>query len=275
MRAHLFCATLVATSLAIGCAPGPAAPSETASSSSLAIVNGTPAGSSFGNVGALLFDFDGNGTLNGNDLLCSGSLVAPTRFLTAGHCLSFLPVGSAVHVSFAPDLNAPGIVTIAATGYAIDPAFGRANDPVDLGIVTLAAPVAGITPVALPTAGLLDNLAARGGLRGQDFVNVGYGADATRTGPPALAYRGLREVSTSPFSTLDRLYLGLLMTEAATKKGGDCYGDSGSPKFIAGDTSTIVAVVSWGDTPCRALSKNYRLDTPSARRFLSGFVTLP
>jgi hypothetical protein len=82
-------------------------------------------------------------------------------------------------------------------------------------------------------------------------------------------------VSTSPFKSLDRLYLGLLMTESATHKGGDCYGDSGSPKFIAGNTSMIVAVVNWGDIPCRALSKNYRLDTTSARTFLSRYVAVP
>jgi hypothetical protein len=62
------------------------------------------------------------------------------------------------------------------------------------------------------------------------------------------------------------------MNTSATGEGGDCYGDSGGPKFLAGNTSMIVGPCSWGDTPCRSLSKNYRLDTASARTFLSRFV---
>lgn len=277
MSRRLSYAVVLALAFAAACANQPTAPGGLSASGSLAITNGSPTGAgSYQNVGALLYDFDGNGVWNGDDLLCSGSLIGPTVFLTAGHCLSFLPAGSALRVSFAPDLNAPGITTIVATGFAIDPRYGGGADPVDLGVVTLpSGSTAGITPLGLPTAGLLDSLAARGGLRGQDFVNVGYGADATRKGPPALTYGGERLFSLSPFMSLEPLWLGLHMTTAATHKGGDCYGDSGSPKFISGDSSMIVATVSWGDIPCRTLSKNYRLDTASARSFLGQYVSLP
>jgi hypothetical protein len=261
----------------MSCSKHPTSPGGVATASSTAIINGTPTGSAnFRNVGALLMDFDANGVINASDLLCSGSLISQTVFLTAGHCLSFLPPGATLYVTFAADLTAPGFSTITATGFAIDPLYGRGSDPVDLGVVTLpAGSTAGITPLGLPPAGLLDSLSAQGGLRGQDFINVGYGADASRTGPPAFPSTGRREMSISSFKSLDKLYLGLLMAQAATGNGGDCYGDSGSPKFIAGNTSMIVAVVNWGDAPCRALSKNYRLDITSARTFLGRYVAVP
>lgn len=254
------------------CGQGTGVDSPVAPGSPAAIVNGAPTGAAFGNVGALLFDFGNSGTLDGDDQFCSGTLIAPTVLLTAGHCLTGWPAGTTLHVSFAPDLYAPGLPTIAAAGFLVAPGYGQPSDPHDLGVVFLpAGSTAGITPATLPPAGYLDDRAARGGLRGQDFINVGYGNGATRTGPPAFPYDGKRRMSTSPFQSLDQLYLGLHMTTAATGTGGDCYGDSGGPKFIAGNLSMIVAIVSWGDSPCRALSKNYRLDTASARSFLGAF----
>jgi hypothetical protein len=70
-------------------------------------------------------------------------------------------------------------------------------------------------------------------------------------------------------------WLGLLMTQNATKLGGDCYGDSGGPKFLASNPGVVVATVTSGDTPCRATSWDYRLDTPAARAFLGQYVSLP
>jgi hypothetical protein len=65
------------------------------------------------------------------------------------------------------------------------------------------------------------------------------------------------------------------MNEDATGEGGDCFGDSGSPKFRDGNRNMIVATVTRGDVICRATSWDYRLDTPSARNFLQDHVTLP
>jgi hypothetical protein len=269
---------VVALALTLACSRNPASPGGLAIGGSTAITNGTPTGAgSFQNVGALLFDFDENHVIDGNDELCTGSLIAPTVFLTAGHCLSFLPAGSTLYVSFAPDLYAAGITVITATGFAIDSGYGHDNaDPVDLGIVTLpSGSTGGITPLSLPPAGLLDTLSAQNGLKDQNFINVGYGTGAARTGIPSFPYDGVRRMSIAPFKSLEPNWLTLLMNISATGQGGDCYGDSGGPKFIAGNTSMIVAIVSQGDIPCRALSKNYRLDTPSARAVLGRYVPLP
>jgi secreted trypsin-like serine protease len=81
------------------------------------IVNGTPTGNAYPSVGALLVDYDANGTIDGDDLFCTGSLVAPNVFLTAGHCIvtPYTPPGTQFYVAFAPDLYAKGLKVIAAT----------------------------------------------------------------------------------------------------------------------------------------------------------------
>lgn len=241
------------------------------------IINGEPTGSgSFGSVGALLFDFDGNG-ITGDDALCSGSLIADTVFLTAAHCVSFLPAGAQLYVSFNPDLFQKPLRAIAAKAFFFDPGFGHdEGDLHDVAVVILpAGKTRGIAPLRLPRAGLLDDRAARNGLKDQIFLNVGYGVDATLRGMPGFTFDGVRKVSRSPFQALEPFWLWLNMNSNATDLGGDCFGDSGSPKFFLEDSTLIVATVTSGDAVCRATSKDYRLDTSTPRAFLGPFVTLP
>jgi hypothetical protein len=242
------------------------------------IVNGTPTGSAYGSVGALLFDFDDDG-ITGGDLLCTGSLISPTVYLTAAHCIitPWTSPSSQFYVTFASDVFANNVKFIAATGVAVDPAYGHdfANLH-DLAVVFLpSGSTKGLTPLNLPRAGILDALSAKGELSKALFVNVGYGTDATPTGPPGFSFDGVRKASKSEFMGLQPTWLGLLMNTAATGEGGDCYGDSGGPKFLDGDATTIYATVTTGDVPCRATSWDWRLDTPEARGFLGKYVKLP
>lgn len=242
------------------------------------IVNGTPTGDAYGNVGALLFDYDNNG-ISGDDEWCTGSLISPTIFLTAAHCVvtQYTPAGSQFYVSFASDLYSRGMKAIKATGYVYDPAYGHDQANLhDLALIFLPrSSTNGITPLSLPPAHYLDDLAAKGALAKQLFVNVGYGVSAGRTGPPAFTYDGVRAFSKSEFMGLQQTWLGLLMNTSATGQGGDCYGDSGGPKFIDGNTTMIVATVTTGDYPCRSTTWDWRLDTPEARGFLGNYISLP
>ncbi|HEX2094184.1 MAG TPA: trypsin-like serine protease, partial [Longimicrobiaceae bacterium] len=238
------------------------------------IVNGTPTGSNFGNVGALLFDFDRDGVIEGLDALCTGSLISPTVFLTAAHCVSFLPADAQLYVSFDSELMPAPRNVIAAQAFHYDPQYGRDYGNLhDQAVVILPERATrGITPLRLPPAGYLDHLAAQGNLSKQLFVNVGYGTSASQTGVPHFGYDGVRKFSKSEFMGLKQNFLGLLMNNNATGEGGDCYGDSGGPKFIDGQHDMVVAIVVTGDVPCRATSWDYRMDTPSARNFLGQFV---
>jgi hypothetical protein len=248
-------------------------------SSSAAIQGGSPTGSAYASVGALLFDYDRNGRIDGDDEWCTGSLVAPDVFLTAAHCVvtPYTPAGSQFHVSFAPDLYAKSMRSIAATHYVWDPAYGHDQANLhDLALVFLpAGSTRGMTPLRLPRAGALDAMAAQGALSKAMFVNVGYGVSANRVGVPAYGFDGVRKSSKSEFMGLQPTWLGLLMNAAATGEGGDCYGDSGGPKFLDGDATTVYATVTTGDYVCRATTWDWRLDTPDARGFLGQYLTLP
>jgi hypothetical protein len=241
------------------------------------ITNGTPTGAAFGNVGALLFDFDRDGTIEGDELICSGGLISPTVFVTAAHCVAGAPPSTVLWISFDPELRPAPSPVIRAVSFHFDPAFGHDQaDPHDLAVVILpSGSTAGIEPLQLPTAGLLDRLAAQDGLRGQLFLNVGYGVSGSVTGQPAFSYDGKRNLSKAEFAALQPSWLELLMNSHATGEGGDCFGDSGGPKFFDGNPRLIVATVTKGDPPCRATSFDYRLDTRSARAFLGQFVRLP
>jgi V8-like Glu-specific endopeptidase len=243
------------------------------------IVNGTYTGTKYGSVGALLFDYDKNGIINGDDLFCTGSLISPTVFLTAAHCVvtPYTPAGSQFYVSFAPDLYAKNIKVIKATAYYYDPQYGhdQANLHDEAVIILPAGATKGLTPYALPKAGELDALSAKGALNNAIFDNVGYGDNASRTGVPSFSYDGRRYTSQSEFMALQPNWLGLLMNTAATGLGGDCYGDSGGPKFLTTNPGVVYATVTTGDYVCRATTWDFRTDTPTARAFLGQFVTLP
>ena len=250
--------------------------------SASAITNGREDGNGHPNVGALLVEVPDAGLLQ----LCSGSVLSPREFLTAGHCTDFLDGNGfgagAVWVSFDSDLNLQPDGTVApasripVTGWTTHPNF-RANPAKaynDVGVVHLGGTTTA-TPVQLPARGFLDEQAAGGGLRGHVFETVGYGAngvDRSILSPQAqVIWFGKRYVSSSPFMSLTPYFLKLLGNTNATGLGGGCFGDSGGPAFWAPGSALQVAVTTAGDPTCGTLNERQRLDTPSVVRFLGAF----
>ncbi|HKP99887.1 MAG TPA: trypsin-like serine protease [Actinomycetes bacterium] len=246
-----------------------------------AITFGQPDGNLHPNVGAVLADYDPDSP--GPDILCSGTLIAPTVFLTASHCTAFLEAEgiSQVWVTFAPayDEDSTSVAGLLAGSYVTNPQFGSggASDSHDIAVVLLAQAPAGITPAQLPTAALLDQLKAAHQLDEQTFTAVGYGTvrEDKTGGPHSLFFDGVRRYALQHALNLEKAWL-LLSMNPSTGNGGTCYGDSGGPHFLGGVTSNlVVSITITGDAWCRASDKTYRLDAASARAFLGDFVTLP
>jgi hypothetical protein len=270
---------LALAALLAGCSDTPLATPLAAPAAPAAIVNGTyDSANLYPAVGALMFDWDHNG-LTGDDEFCTGSLISPTVFLTAAHCVvtQYTPPGSQFYVTFAADLFAKNVKFIKATGYVYDPAYGHDQANLhDLAVILLPeGSTKGLTPYRLPVRGELDALSARGALADAIFTNVGYGTSSTLTGIPGFPWDGKRSISESEFMGLQQYWLGLLMNSNATGLGGDCYGDSGGPKFLNSNPGVVYATVTTGDYPCRATTWDYRTDTDDARAFLGQFVKLP
>jgi trypsin len=233
-------------------------------------------------VGLIVVQFpDGNlwaGDAHG--ITCSGILIAPKVFLTAGHCTrglqAWLDQGfiTAVYVTFetqftpdAPLVQVNGIVTYPFSSMG-------SNDPHDLGVLLLDTPVTDRSSTPLPAVGLLDELH----LSPHTLVtSVGYGMDTNNVhGHPTYINTLTRSTGTLAYQSITLAYVNVSML---ANQGYDniCFGDSGGPDFVQvnGAEQLIAINMSVNSAGCEQQGTLYRLDTPSAREFLSQFVTLP
>lgn len=243
----------------------------------LAISFGELDGNQHPNVGALLVAWPYPDGLI--DVVCSGTLITPTVFLTAAHCVNWMPSAGIpvdqVYVTF-DSVYEIGGSTIYPGTYYVNPSYGHDNgDLNDVAVVVLNEPITHITPASLPPAGLLDEMKLAGELKGQEFVTVGYGTvrDDKTGGFHSLYWEGSRRFATGTFNALTKSWLKISMNPS-TGDGGTCYGDSGGPHFL-GDSNIVVSVTVTGDITCRATDVTYRVDTVSARSYLAAFVNLP
>jgi secreted trypsin-like serine protease len=253
------------------------------------IVNGIiDANNTYSNVGAFIVKRLSDGQIFP---ICSGTLIAETVFLTAAHCtaaylVELAPFGFAAYVTFDSPIgygaltNDPGVTLNAVSQVVTNPAYNqRQSESGDIGVLILSRPARGTTPATLPTLGLLDKLAAAGALKNATFTAVGFGVQERVTGGGRPFHLDLnptpRMYAFSSFNSLGPGYLRLSQN-ASTGNGGTCFGDSGGPNFLPMNGALVlVATTVGGDLVCRSTNVDYRLDTKSARAFLSNYVTLP
>ncbi|NUT45777.1 MAG: trypsin-like serine protease [Saccharothrix sp.] len=246
-------------------------------------------------VGALVATWDNDddpATPDRVDWVCSGTMVDADTFLTAAHCVHDWPSNVKFYVSLLQDVQSAldtatgtpaqkaAAVGVQGTAHA-DPAYpGNSADAHDIAVIQLPAKQVAsrwrFTPATLPTAGKLDELGPRA-LDATEYTVVGYGTEEAQNGPGGQTHPGggVRMKASLGFNALNNTWLRLSMIESQGH-GGACYGDSGGPNFATIDgRRVLVATTITGDAPCYATNVVYRLDTPSARSFLSPFVALP
>ncbi len=223
---------------------------------------------------------------------CSGSLLSPTVFLTAGHCTDDGAGGvmTSARIWFQQDAGSrfdgvqdpvtgypdaclgAGPCTTASEMYN----YGFANfagfpDTRDAGIVILDEPIQLSEYGYLAPVGTLDALL--GTARGQKdttFLASGYGLSYSSP----VAVESFRE-RLMGFSKLTNLKsantagFNLQTNGNGAGNGATCSGDSGGPIFWPADTNQIVAVTSFGLNPwCRGVDFSYRVDTSGVQAWI-------
>jgi hypothetical protein len=174
-----------------------------------AITNGTADGNQHPNVGGLVSPTQ---YPDGTWIVCSGTLISPTVFLTAAHCAED---GERVLVTF-DAAYAEGDKVYSGT-FEADPLYNQSqSDPHDIAVVVLDKPVKGITPALLPEADSLSSLSGS-----QTFTSVGYGAFEVTNQPGGhdFLYNDVRMVATGTLNSINPAWLRISMNPA-TGNGG-------------------------------------------------------
>ena len=222
---------------------------------------------------------------------CTGSLLTPTVFLTAGHCAdteggavtarvyfqqdagaNYDPTTEVDPVSGYPEYCAEGTlgVTCATSDqlYNFDyPGGLRLPNTHDVGLVILDQPIFLSEYGVLAEAGSLDRLATRRGLQDVTFTVSGYGLtykNQEHNGKPNVSYRERLMALSHLVNLRGALNAGFNLQTAGNGKGqgGTCNGDSGGPVFYGGyESNVIVAVTSFGlNALCRGTDYAFRID---------------
>jgi len=223
---------------------------------------------------------------------CSGSLLTPSIFLTAGHCTDggttavvwfqqdagadYNPETGAPASSGYPDGCAAGTLgTLCATSdelynWGFDD-FASFPDTKDVGLVILDQPIAMAEYGQLAEVGTLDPLAtARGG---QDLTVTASGYGLSYSSPVAVESFRSRLMAEGTIRNLrshNNAGFNVQTVGNGNGKGGTCSGDSGGPIFLGGfESNLIVAVTSFGlNSYCRGVDFAYRVDTAAAQQWI-------
>jgi hypothetical protein len=227
---------------------------------------------------------------------CSGSLLTPTVFLTAGHCTdgnasarvyfqqdagaNYDPATELDPISGYPETCAPGTLgVLCATSdelynYGFDD-FASFPDTHDVGIVVLDQPIQLAEYGALATPGSLDRLATARGTQSTTFTASGYGL--TKSNPVSVTSFRERLMATAKLTNLRSANTdgyNLQTNGNGASRGGTCSGDSGGPVLYGGyESNTIVAVTSFGlNSWCRGVDFSYRTDRQEVLDWIASVV---
>jgi secreted trypsin-like serine protease len=243
-----------------------------------AITNGEPDGDDHPQVVLILMEIDGAPAFR-----CSGTMIAPTYVLTAGHCTSNFPDGdfSGMRVFTESDVqngdnNYPfaGPNAIEAVRWAAHPDYDTAPFYFnDVGMIELSEPLVDVPYATLPAIDSLDSLATRRGRNKATFTAVGYGLQ--RINPVFVESELIRMVAHPKLNAINAPgFTGdfslLLSNNHST--GGTCFGDSGGANFL-NDSNVIVGITSFGlNGNCAGTGGVFRTDRQNVQDFINGFM---
>ena len=248
--------------------------------SAQAIVNGQPDGNGHPYVG-MVFQ-------TGSEAACSGTLVSPTVFVTAGHCMdNFIVNGSGaadVQVGFHPDERDydaqvsgtphvyPGWCSNQLNYHGCPPhGFPLVNfEHGDVGVVVLDHAVVMSRYGQLPQPGVVDTLPQK-----TRVTNIGFGHEAA---PNNDGDYGTRTVAAGETFSGGPLADEFLKSTGNPSKdlGGICRGDDGGPELLEG-TDVVLATHSFNYSSeygsCNGLGYSFRLDQPAVLAWIRSWIT--
>ena len=216
----------------------------------------------------------------GGYFICSGSLVAPTVFVTAAHCLD--NPDAPFFVTFKQAEPYPESSFVPGTPHQHPGWTGSFTIPntSDVGVIILDQPQPGPYGQLAPV-GFVDKLLRQRGTQDLGFTAIGYGLQSsqpTTSRKPSAPWDLARWFGFQRLMQANSAYTNGFSIQLTNNpgvgngSGGTCSGDSGGP-IMHSYTGYIVAVNSFGIARyCKGNDYAYRVDIRYSRDFIDGFL---